>query len=86
LIQNLKDLEKLIKLLRKQGVETFKMGDIDLKLGSLPQERVVVQQEDEVDPENPYSNFPDGMLTPEQLMFYSAGGHPDDDPENQVAQ
>ncbi len=82
MIASLKDLEKLLKLLRKQGVVDFKMGDIDLKLGDLPREPQSVQEE-EVDPEDPYAHFPPGMLTPEQLMFYSSGGKPEDDPENQ---
>lgn len=83
MIQNLKDLEKLLKLLRKQGVEDFKMGDISLKLGDLPSE-TSRQVQEEIPSDNPFVNFPDGMLTPEQLVFYSAGGHPDDDPENQA--
>ncbi len=45
MVQNLKDLEKLLKLLRKQGVQDFKMGEIALKLGDLPQE-MAAQDED----------------------------------------
>lgn len=83
MIQNLKDLEKLLKLLRKQGVQDFKMGEIALKLGDLPAEAGTAQvQEGEV-LDDPYANFPPGMLTPEQLAFYSAGGSPENDPENQ---
>lgn len=82
MIQNLKDLEKLLKLLRKQGVIDFKHGEISLKLGDLPYEQKTVQLEEE-ELVNPYANFPEGMLTPQQLMFYSSGGSPDDDPENQ---
>jgi predicted oxidoreductase len=81
----LKDLEKLLKLLRKQGVQNFKMGEIELKLGDLPQEMVPAQIEESAS-NSPYADFPEGMLTPEQLIFYSAGGHPDDDPENRDAQ
>lgn len=32
MINNLKDLEKLIKLLQKQGVEKFKFNDIEIQL------------------------------------------------------
>ncbi len=79
MISNLKDLEKLLKLLRKQGVQDFKMGDIALKLGDLPVERSQSIQEDEVI-EDPYANFPTGMLTDEQAIHYANGGVPENDP------
>lgn len=81
MIANLKDLEKLLKLCRKQGVTKLSMGDVTLELGEMPQqtnESIV----EEIDPANPYANFPQGDLTPEQLMFYSSGGDPLDDPDN----
>jgi hypothetical protein len=80
LIQNIKDLEKLIKLLRRQGVQDFKMGDIALKLGDLPIERQSIQVEDEIQ-DDPYANFPTGMLTEAQAMHYAMGGVPENDPE-----
>lgn len=86
MIASLKDLEKLLKLLRKQGVIDFKHGEISLKLGDLPREQIQAQDVDESASNSPYANFPEGMLSPEQLMYYSAGGDPDDDPENQVTQ
>jgi hypothetical protein len=79
LIETLKDLEKLIKLLRKQGVSEFEHNGTKLKLGDLPEELSGVSgQLEEV--ERPYQNFPQGELTPEQLLFYSSGGQPEDDP------
>lgn len=81
MVTTLKDLEKLLKLLRRQGVVDFKHGEIELKLGDLPQDRTIANAE--ADGDNPFAGFPDGELTPEQLMFYSAGGHPEDDPANQ---
>jgi hypothetical protein len=78
-IQDVKDLEKLLKLCRKQGVTELKFGNVEFKLGSLPTEKQA-QLQDEIPTDNPYSNFPDGELTPEQLMFYSSGGKPEDDP------
>lgn len=83
MVTSLKDLEKLLKLLRKQGVTDFRHGEIELKMGDLPIERKTYAEQDQTDPENHYANFPEGMLTPEQLLFYSAGGDPDEDPENQ---
>lgn len=82
MIQNLKDLEKLLKLLRKQGVVDFKHGEISLKLGDPPYEQKAVHIEEE-DMMDPYLNFPDGMLTPDQMIHYANGGLPENDPENQ---
>lgn len=80
MIASLKDLEKLLKLLRKQGVQSFKMADIDLKLGDLPVEQSVRITQDEEE-ENPYRDFPTGMLTETQAMHYANGGVPENDPE-----
>lgn len=38
MINTIEDLEKVLKLLRKQGVETFKFEMLEIKLGELPQE------------------------------------------------
>ena len=76
MIENLKDLEKLLKLCRKQGVTEIKLGSVELKLGDIPVELKASEVNDD-----PYKGFPDGELTPDQLMFYSAGGTPEDDPE-----
>lgn len=86
MINDLKDLQKLLKLCRAQGITDFKMNGLELKFGDLPmtqaqtQEQIVYQ-----DPVNQWANFPPGELTPEQLAFYSAGGSPDDDPMNKEA-
>lgn len=77
MIESLKDLEKLLKLCRKQGVTEIKLGTVEFKLGDMPDERTGTLIEDELDP---MSNFPKGELTPDQLMFYSAGGKPEEDP------
>ena len=86
MIESLKDLEKLLKLCHKQAVKEIKLGSVELKLGDLPQERRQSSEIEEIPSDNPYANFPSGELTPEQLMFYSAGGLPENDPylkENQ---
>lgn len=80
MIESLKDLEKLLRLCRKQGVTEIKLGTVELKLGDLPLEQRHTSDQGEVPTDNPFANFPQGELTPEQLMFYSAGGHPEDDP------
>ncbi len=80
MIENLKDLEKLLKLMRKQGVTEIKLSGTEIKLGDLPQTQSEIPYES-TDAENKYSDFPDGILTPEQLAFYSSGGVPENDPE-----
>ena len=82
MIQNLKDLEKLLKLLRKQGVVDFKHGEIALKLGDLPIERSNQAPHDlDEDIEDAYVGFPTGMLTEAQAIHYASGGVPENDPE-----
>ena len=82
MISNLKELKQLLKLCREQGVTEINLGTVSFKLGDLPQEPGPAHIQ-EIPSENPYLNFPSGELSPEQLMFYSAGGNPDEDPENQ---
>lgn len=85
MINDLKDLERLFKLCRKQGIAEFAINGITFKLGDLPVEQSKhVTIEDEIT--DPYKNFPQGELTPEQLMYYSSGGLPDEDPENRDRQ
>ncbi len=79
MINDFKDLEKFLKILRKQGITKATMGDLTVELGELPQEHVSYQ--DSPESTDPYANFPQGDLTPSQLMFYSSGGAPEDDPE-----
>lgn len=80
-LPDLKKLESLLKLCRRQGVTEIKVDCLEFKLGEMSMPAGPRPQEAEPDPTNPYSNFPTGDLTPEQLMFYSAGGMPEDDPE-----
>lgn len=85
MIQTVKELERLLKLLRKQGVSEFRHGDLALKLGDIPQDTAEFHTESDIQPEDPYAGFPGGMLTPEQLAFYASGGRPEDDPFIQKA-
>lgn len=80
MIQSIKDLEKLLKLLRKQGVSTFKQGDLELQFGELPIQHSEPSYSEEQIDEDPYASFPDGILSPQQLEFYASGGRPEDDP------
>lgn len=76
MIESLKDLKRLFELCRKQGVIEFDLSSMKFKLGDLPEKRAgqSIQSED------PLAGFPQGELTPEQLMFYSSGGVPENDP------
>lgn len=76
-IGDIKDLDRLFKLCRKHGIEEMDFQGIKFKLGPEPIKSKDVNQ-DEVDTDNPYSNFPDRVLTEEELAFYSAGGLPED--------
>lgn len=75
MINELKDLEKLLKLCRRQGVSDMEIEGIKFKLGDVPQQvSRGTEAETEGDAENPYSGFPERILTNEELMFYSSGG------------
>lgn len=73
MIENLKELEKLLKLCRKQGVIEIKLGTIEFKLGDLPQEgsSQLNLLDEQVDP---YANFPQRELTSDELAIYANGG------------
>lgn len=83
----LDELKKLLLLLRKNGVLHYESGDglkLDLHADSMKLERPAELGGDDITKtsKDPWSSFPTGELTPEQLQFYSAGGSPEDDPEN----
>ena len=78
MIETLKDLEKLLKLCRKQGVVKIAFDDVNVELGDLPLDAPATLNGDVAD--DPYQGFPAGELTPEQLIFYSSGGMPENDP------
>lgn len=75
MINDFKDLEKFLKILRKQGVTEASFGSLTVKMGDLPVERLNLASD-----EDKLAGFPDGELTPDQLIFYSSGGMPADDP------
>ena len=79
MVDNLKDLEKLLKLCRKQGVTEINLGTVSFKLGELA-ERESHQAIEETEASDPYANFPDGPLTQEELTFFANGGLPEDNP------
>jgi hypothetical protein len=63
---DLKELEKFLKICRKQGVTDITWNGVTVKFGDLPARKqgAVEEPADEESDE----------LTPEQLLFYSAQG------------
>lgn len=83
MITSLSELQKLLKICRKAGVTDIELGDVKIKLGDLPaSDRRQSDPAENAESDDPYANFPNGLLSPEQLAFYSSGGVPDEDPEN----
>lgn len=82
-LPDLKDLGKVLDLCRKKGVKAIQLGELRIELGELPEKQtssINEAQENPIDPANPYANFPQGNLTPDQLIYYSSGGVPENDP------
>ena len=71
MIQSIKDLERLLKLCRKQGVTKISTVEVSLELGELPvkhPDQSIEDQEDE------YENILDTPLTNEELVAFANGG------------
>ena len=81
-IKDLKELEKLFKLCRKSGIKEMAIDGMSFKMDDLPVEMDLNEQSmlDDPMPPNPYMDFPQEVLTPDQLAHYAAGGKPEDDP------
>lgn len=62
-----KDIQHVMKLCRKYGVLVFNSPNLSLKFGDLPKDK------DEAASDTDDIPSPD-ELTPEQMMFFSAGG------------
>lgn len=83
-LPDLKKLAKILDLCRKKGVASLSLGELKIELREqLPESgykrRAKAKEDNVITSDDPYANFPDGVLTPEQLAFYSAGGIPEDD-------
>lgn len=64
----IKDLEVLLKLLRKHGVQEYHDGDLHLKLGDAPAPKARKEEPDNGKVET------DPALTDEQILLWSANG------------
>jgi hypothetical protein len=78
-VKDINDLEKIIKLCRKTGIESIKIDNIELKLGEVPQKDTQILPKRTI---NTTTYAPGGItedskidvpeqLTEEQMMFYS---------------
>lgn len=85
-INSLKDLKKLIQLCRQTGVEAIEIDGVKLNLGPTPVIYKTTRAKDNAPTKTPEQVFtPGGIteeiqiptdgLTEEQLLFYSAQGH-----------
>ena len=67
MIKDLKEFSELLKICRKQGVSSITVGGVSVSFGEMPKKRR--------DEEEDTADIPTEGLTPEQMMFYSAGGN-----------
>lgn len=70
MIKDLAELKRLLALCRKQGVKEIKFGETSIVFGDAPTRKQGEVADDEGE------EIPSDEPTPEQLMFFSAGGVP----------
>ncbi len=89
-IDNLKDLQRLIQLCRKLGVDAIEVDNVKMNLGSKP-ERIRTSTASKVHSTQSTVYAPGGItedtevpsLTNDQLLFWSAQGHDEIQEPNQ---
>jgi hypothetical protein len=70
-VVDIKELKKLIKYLRAEGITEFKSGDMEFKLGQKQLKTTNKSKQVDVSEE---VNIPDDGPSGEELLFWSAGG------------
>jgi len=70
MVETIKDLERLLKLARKQGVTEITLPTVSFKLGDLP---IKHPNESIEDQEMDYSEQLEAPLTPQELVEFSNG-------------
>ena len=78
MVTNLKDLEKLLKLCRKQGVTEINLSGVAFKLGELPKHQTQEIQEEDL--EARFTEELEAPMTVEELAMFANGGLPQDNP------
>lgn len=76
MVQSLKELEKLLKLCRKQGVTEIALGEVSFKLGDIP--RVNSNTDDIEDDEGEFINALETPMSQEEMAIFANGGNPDE--------
>jgi hypothetical protein len=80
-IKDLKELKHLLKLMRSSGVVSLKTPELDIQLSPDHLPKGVDNSPNLAeDVGEQWDQFPSGVLSPDQLIFYSSGGLPQDDP------
>ncbi len=69
-VTSIKELEKILKLCRRQGVTEITTADFSFKLGELPTKQSTDSIEE---PEEHFESVFDQPLTNEELVAYSNG-------------
>jgi hypothetical protein len=77
------DLKALLRILRTNGVLSFEAEGVKILLSAdaleLPKDTSGPDITEA--PRDRWTDFPDRILTNEELMYYSAGGTPEDAPD-----
>ena len=76
MVQTLKDLEKLLKLCRKQGVTEIVWDAVSFKLGEVP--RVNSNADEIEDDEGEFINALETPMSQEEMAIFANGGNPDE--------
>jgi hypothetical protein len=70
-----KRLKSLLTILRANGVLRYKRGDIEIELAPAAMKLEADESPDiSQDRSDPYAAFPTGVLSNEELAYWSAGG------------
>lgn len=65
-IVDAKEIKKIIKLCKDQGVLTFKSNELEFTLSPGALKRSIIIQDDKIETEKP--------MSPEDILLWSAGG------------
>lgn len=71
---NLKDLEELFALCRKKGIQSLKLGDVEVVLGDEPNKRAYKRASKTAESDD---IFAEGGLTEEEKLMWSVTGPPE---------
>lgn len=67
LVKNLKELEKLVKFCRKQGLKSIKVGAFSAELGDLPKSKYLQKKESDTPQTTP-------TYSKEDMLYWSVQG------------